>query len=620
MADSPLIQINSNKCVKCYACVKACPVKAIMVSEPDTVPKLSKMRCIGCGSCISSCSPKAIDYRSSVTECLKILRNHSNYSVAIISPGISGEFEDITDYRKFVQMIRAVGFSNVHEVAFGVDLIAKAYQDFTNDFKGRYYISSYDPVVVQYIEKFKPNLVNNLIPLLSPAMAMGKVVRELHNKHNSLKVVYFGADICTKEEILREGNKGIIDCALTFNELRKLFSIFEVNENTLEFSDFDPPLGYKGSLYPLANGILQAADADENLLTTNFITVQGEKNMIAALNEFENGIDQIERHLNVNYGNALMGPGMSGNGKKLIREHLVINYANKRLLNFFRIEWLNAIEKYEHLDFSASFITNDQRLEKPSEKKVKEVLKSLGKTEKDNLGCGECGYTSCKHFAIAIAQGIASKEMCSAYAMKNHLERLNSLKKTNAELAKTQQALKASERLAHKEQESAKLASSLTSAMLQKLRAGVIIVNKELKILQSNKSFIEILGDEAMELNEVVPGLVNADLTKLVPFNLYNLFTYVLENSIDIENRDVTIEDKILNISIFEIQKEQVVGAIVRDMSTPEVQKFEVMNRISEAIDKNLEMVQQIGYLLGEGASDIEKMLNSVIEFYQKDK
>jgi len=28
-------------------------------------------------------------------------------------------------------------------------------------------------------------------------------------------------------------------------------------------------------------------------------------------------------------------------------------------------------------------------------------------------------------------------------------------------------------------------------------------------------------------------------------------------------------------------------------------------------------MVQKIGFLMGEGAADIEKMLNSIIEFYK---
>jgi len=47
------------------------------------------------------------------------------------------------------------------------------------------------------------------------------------------------------------------------------------------------------------------------------------------------------------------------------------------------------------------------------------------------------------------------------------------------------------------------------------------------------------------------------------------------------------------------------------------VQGEEVIARVSEVIDKNLEMVQKIGFLLGEGASETEQMLNSIIESYK---
>jgi hypothetical protein len=42
-----------------------------------------------------------------------------------------------------------------------------------------------------------------------------------------------------------------------------------------------------------------------------------------------------------------------------------------------------------------------------------------------------------------------------------------------------------------------------------------------------------------------------------------------------------------------------------------------VIKRVTEAIDKNLSLVQQIAFLLGEGASETERMLHSIIEFYK---
>jgi hypothetical protein len=141
-----------------------------------------------------------------------------------------------------------------------------------------------------------------------------------------------------------------------------------------------------------------------------------------------------------------------------------------------------------------------------------------------------------------------------------------------------------------------------------------------MKIIQSNSAFIKILGSEAEEINEVVPGLVGADLKRLLNPGILNLFTYVLTDGETIESRDIRLGETMLNVSIFPIVKNKVAGGIIRDMRAPEVQKTEVISRISEVIDKNLEMVQKIGFLMGEGASDIEKMLNSIIEFYNTGK
>ena len=143
---------------------------------------------------------------------------------------------------------------------------------------------------------------------------------------------------------------------------------------------------------------------------------------------------------------------------------------------------------------------------------------------------------------------------------------------------------------------------------------------KKMKILQSNQSFIDLLGDDALEINEIIPGLVGADLKTLLPYNIHNLFTSVLQNNTDILNRDVMYKDKLLNLSVFTIKPNSIVGAVIRDMYAPEVQKEEVIKRITEVIDKNLAMVQNIGFLLGEGASETEKMLNSIIKTYREGK
>lgn len=613
----PLVKIDPNTCTNCFTCVRICPVKAISANTSLPHPTVQNSRCIGCGDCVNACVPGAIHYRSSIEQVHQILKSKEK-KAAIISPSISAEFEDITDYRKFVQMIKSLGVDHVNEVSFAVDLLAYKYMTLFSDFKGRYYISSCDPVVVSFVEKYHPNLINNLAPFVSPMIAMAKVVRKKYG--DPLKVIYIGPDIASKDVALKFSDDGRVDAVITFPELRKLFKDKKIDENLVEYSEFDTPIGYKGSLYPLRNGLIQAADIDENLLTSNVISVEGKKEMFESINEFENNVKVIHRHLHVTFGNSLAGPGIANRGNKLFKEHLVIKYANKRLTNFFRAEWYDNLMKYLSLDFSRVFIPDDQRMPEPEPAKIKEALDLLGWKSDRHTDCSECGYSTCHDFAVDMAKGIVIPEMCSTFAIRNSKYYSQTLKELTEKLAVTRQTLREAEEKVANEHNSAQQASELTDAMLEKLRAGIVIVDFKMKIVKANRTFCSILGEEVEEIYNVIPGLAGADLSKFFPEDICNLFSYVITNSESIDGKDVRHDDALLNLSIFPIRENQIAGGIVRDMRAPEVQKAEVIRRVSEVIDKNLEMVQKIGFLMGESASDIEKMLNSVIKIYSDKK
>jgi len=614
-----LIQIIKDKCDLSYSCVRECPVNAIEVKVNTDYARIIPERCIGCGHCVGVCPQDAIVYRDLRKQTKDLLKSDKQ-TVAIVAPSISGEFDDIADYRRFVQMIRQLGFDYVNEVTFGADLIALKYKELFDNFKGKYYITSNCQAVVSHVEKYHPELINNLAPLVSPSIATAMVVRKKYGE--DINVVYIGPCIDSKEEVKRYNGEGKIDSVLTFVELRELFDEFNIQESKMEYSDFDPPIGYKGSLFPISNGLFQAAGISEDLLTGTVINGSGKVNSINAINQFEEGINQIRHHFNLFFcEGCLMGPGTSPGGKKYNRRSKVIDYANKRLETFDKKEWEEEIAKYIDLDFTRSFQADDQRLEPPSEEKVQEVLKAIGKEDNNsNVGCSACGYPSCRDFAIAVSKGLAKTEMCLTYTLRNRNEYIKALRTTNEKLAQTQKALKESEQKARKEKQAAKEASETINAMLQKLPSAVVIIDQNLKVIQSNKTFIDYLGDEAQSINEVIPGLVGADLKSLLPHNIFTLFSHVLDNQQNIVNRDIYLDDKLLNLSIFNIKKGKIVGAVVRDMYAPEIRKEQVIKRVTEVIDKNLEMVQKIGYLLGEGASETEQMLNSIIEFYQSEK
>ncbi len=611
----PLLSIDSRKCTLCYTCIRICPVKAILVKHNQPFAEIDDQRCIGCGNCLDICPEEAISFRSSTQQVYQLLESEQKVA-AIVDPSISGEFDDITDYRKFVKMIRELGFDYVMEISFGVDIIASRYRELVEDFKGKYYIFSNCPAVVMHIEKYNPELIGNLAPLSAGMTVSARVAREKYG--SDLKIVAISPCIAAKREALRYEDNGKVDELITFRELREMFAEKKIEESKLEFSDFDQPLGAAGALFPVSEGIVQAARLSEDLLEGNIITSEGAGNVATAISEFSHHIDDLQKHFNLFYcEGCLMGPGTSPNRNKFLRRSLVIDYARKRDKIFDKKAWQDQFNEFSALNSEALFRNDDQRTAEPSEEKIAEIMRIIGKGDEEGMkGCSACGYPSCREFAIAVSKGLAKTEMCHSHNLRNQQEYIRSLRITNEKLAQTRQALEESEKEARKEKETALEAMEINRAMLQKIPSGILLVNDNLKIIQANQTFVKLLGDEVAEINEIIPGLAGADLKTLVPYNFYNYFTYVLDHDESVVNKDVHYGERIYNLSVFSIRKHRIVGAVIRDLQSPEVRGEEVINRLTEAIDENLRMVQQIGFLLGEGAANTEKMLSSLIESF----
>jgi iron only hydrogenase large subunit-like protein len=613
---APLVFIEEDKCKVCYACVRVCPVKAIELRPSSDIPYIQPDKCIGCGSCLEVCSPGAIKYYDSKPAVMDLLTSDHKV-VALVDPSISAEFDDITDYRKLVRMLHEMGFDYVHDVAFGVDIVAKEFNELVSNFLGKYYILANCPPIVSMIEKYYPHLIDNLAPIVNPMIANTKVVREIYG--SEIKVVFIGPCIGAKEEADRFTENAKVDEVLTFAELRDMFDQHGIKESTIEFLEFDEPQGYKGYLYPISTGIIQASGLNQDLLSGTVVTADGKDRIKAAISQFEEGIEYIQKHFNMFYcEGCMMGPGMKPDGKKYNRQTLTRAYTAKRLKEFKMAKWNNDLKQYQHLSLKRDFIVNDQRLPDPPEEKVDEILKIIDKSDTESMGCKACGYDSCRDFAIDVANGITRPDMCIMHSLRSKQEYIRSLKITNDKLTRTQQALQNSEKQALAEKQTAQEVLETTQTMLHKLPTAVVIVDENMKIVGSNESFVTILGEDAAEINEIIPGLIGADLKTLLPVQFYKLFAYVVSSSDDVIGRDVLLNNNLLNVSIFSIKKNKIVGAVIRDMQMPEVRKEEVINRVTEVIEQNLDLVQQIAFLLGEGAAKTEKMLNSIIESHKK--
>ena len=157
--DNPLVFTIKGKCRVCYTCVRECPVKAIKIINGQA--EVINERCIACGNCVKVCSQGAKTYVNNNSDVLSILATETKVA-ALVAPSYVAEFLEHKNEGVLVAMLKKIGFDYVTEVAFGADLAAINYKELVESDKIEHLISSDCPAIVNYIEKFHPQLIKDL--------------------------------------------------------------------------------------------------------------------------------------------------------------------------------------------------------------------------------------------------------------------------------------------------------------------------------------------------------------------------------------------------------------------------------------------------------------------------
>jgi len=534
-----LVFTVKDRCRVCYTCVRECPVKAIRIENGQA--EVINERCIGCGNCTIVCSQGAKVFLQTGDD-VKALLMAGHKVAAIIAPSFPAEFTEMDDYKTFVGMVRRLGFDLVCEVAFGADLVAREYKKMHHERGDLGSISSDCPAIVFYIEHYHPNLVKDLAKVVSPMVAMTRVVKEKYG--SDTKVVFLGPCVAKKAE------SDEVDESITFKELRDLFTANNITPENTKPTDFDPPHAGKGAIFPVSRGLLQTANISEDILSENVIVASGRVNFREAVREFENE-EEEKHHLELLCcRGCIVGPGMSKRGSRYSRRTKVSNYVRKRLQDIDKSDWEKNIEKYSRLDFLQQHDVRDRRLPVPSEEQIREILKSIGKfEEKDHLNCGSCGYDTCREHAIAIVQGLAEDEMCLPYSIEKLHQSISDLNISNQKLASTRQALKQSEKLASMGQLSAGIAHELNNPL------GVItmysnILKDEAPEDDPVREDLELIIEQAARCKKIVGGLLNFARKNQVYLNPTNVIDFVkqsLTSVIKPENITIDFQSEISN-------------------------------------------------------------------------
>lgn len=542
----------------CYTCVRECPAKAIRISNGQA--EVIMQRCIGCGNCVRVCSQNAKLVMDSVAPVQRILDSGATVA-AMVAPSFAAEFTGM-DHRQLIGGLRELGFHRVTEVAFGADLVAERYRDLLEKNKDGRYISTACPAIISYVERYHPNLVGSLAPIVSPMVAMARVLRIEYGP--DIKIVFIGPCIAKKDEARSDLVSNEVDEALTFEEVRRMLDARGLDHRTVEPSDFDPPIGGIGALFPISKGLLQTANIEEDLLSGDIVSADGRTTFTEAIKEFETG-DLDARLLDILCcTGCIMGAGMTTRAPLFSRRSRISKYVRQKLARLDKRAWREDMMRFDSLDLTRSFQANDQRISTPSGRELTDIMMRMGKMNaSDELNCGACGYESCREHATAIYRGLAESEMCLPYSIDRLKSTVKELERSYEKLTSTQQALVHSEKLANMGQLAAGVAHEINNPL------GVVLMYSHIlqEEAEKNPMFrdeVAMIVEHADRSKKIVEKLLNfarQNKVKLEPENIAEMLNHHMISMKPPSGIQVVIENELTD-PIADIDRDQVIQVL----------------------------------------------------------
>ncbi|MRR16504.1 MAG: PAS domain S-box protein [Deltaproteobacteria bacterium] len=569
--NEPVIITNPARCRDCYRCVRHCDVKAIRVQngQAQVVPEL----CILCGTCIRTCPQKAKDVHSATADVKQALRNKRKV-IASVAPSAPAYF----GFHHFSEMetaLKQLGFFAAQETALGAEIVGLAHRDYIEQPGVRLpAIASSCPVVVNLIEKYYPDLIGHLAPIVSPMIAHGRLLARQYGP--DAYIVFIGPCIAKKLEILDESEAGVIAAAMTFRGLADWFKEESVHfQRTDGASRPSPPVDAR--LFPIEGGLIATAELSTDMLNSSLLVASGLETCRNILGDIRAGqINASLVELMACTGGCINGPAMADlEGGIYAARQKIIDYQRHRPA-------YPAIPRENWPDLSRTYTDKKEPVPEFSENEIRDVLKRVSKyTPDDELNCGACGYGSCREKAIATLRGMAEVTMCIPY-MRSRSE-------------------------------------SLRQVVMDVSPNSIIILDEHLGIQDMSPSAEKLFGC-------LLADVKGKHLSKLIP--LYDDFVAVRDTGIPVIGKIRRLNDHLVaEQNIVRVEGQSLLVAIMRDITEHETekQKFhelraQTLEQTREVVRKQMRVAHEIAHLLGETTAESKMIVSHLAKILEEEE
>ena len=438
MTPKSLVYTNDN-CVGCGKCISACNCIGACVpiegDEPGRVRILvDPERCIGCGACFSACERNAREYSDDTDDFFNDLKAGEQISV-LVPPSFPTNYPN--EYETVLAGLKNLGVNRIIDISFGAEIAAWCYANYvkSGDYTGM--IAQPCPAVVNYIEKYRPGLINRLFPVQSPLMCAAVYIRKYLGINDRLALI--SPCIAKKIEMEDPNTGGLLSYNVTFLNLMKRMRTDGIDTD-VSFSGIESsPLG---SL-PMPGGLKQ------NILwllgEEVFIRqVEGEKRVYRYLKnnadkiaDGRTGFDLIQA---INCENGCMcGTATELHITRgedpliwLLEAKASIKRSNIKDVHLSSLspdEKLKALnDHFKELDmddFKRVYSDKSAQayIDQPSNQELNSIFWDMRKYREEDrhINCNSCGCDTCRNMAVSIYNGFNTKTNC-VYYVKSVIE------------------------------------------------------------------------------------------------------------------------------------------------------------------------------------------------------
>ena len=198
-----LIYTNES-CTGCNKCVRVCPTLVSNIAQEGKI-YVNRESCVACGACLEACGHDARDYYDDTEQFFSDLKAGKKLSV-IIAPAFLANYPK--EYKRVLGYLKSLGVNHIYSVSFGADITTWGYLKYIteNHFIGG--ISQPCPAIVEYVEKYIPELLSRMMPVQSPMMCMAIYIKKYLKISDDL--AFISPCIAKKIEISDKNNHGYV--------------------------------------------------------------------------------------------------------------------------------------------------------------------------------------------------------------------------------------------------------------------------------------------------------------------------------------------------------------------------------------------------------------------------